>query len=204
MGVSSNAKIHCSNTRKQSFLTFLSRSIFFRLTFKLFSCRIVQNCEHNYSFRTITMKKLNVFGLFAALTVIVLMGSCKKDSTPPLSERIAKIWSANIVKEGSTVVYTKGAASNNKPGYSNFKLDLSSQTSAKLIEYDGNTFTGQWSLSSDDKTLTLTNLNPQPTGTGGTISFTINEVTDTSLKITRTSASAKTGGTINDYQLANP
>ncbi|MFN8353344.1 MAG: hypothetical protein U0Y10_02775 [Spirosomataceae bacterium] len=150
------------------------------------------------------MKKQNILRWVAAVAVVAWMGSCKKDSTPPLSERIAKIWSANIVKEGSTVVYTKGATTNIKAGYVSFKLDLSSQTSAKLTEYDGNSFTGQWALSADEKTLTLSNLNPQPTGTSGTIAFTINEANDTNLKITRTTASAKTGGTINDYQLVNP
>ncbi len=124
--------------------------------------------------------------------------------TPTLAQRIGKSWSANIVKEGTVAVYTKGGAANIKPGYLGFKLNLNSQTGVSLTEFDGNTFTGQWALSTDGKMLTLNNLNPQPTDTGGTISYTINEATDASLKLTRTTVSAKSGGTINDYQLTNP
>lgn len=149
------------------------------------------------------MKKQNILWLAAAV-ILIGLGGCKKTKTTPLSERIAKIWSANIVKEGSTTVYTKGGASNAKPGYSQFKLNLSSQTSVTLTEFDGNAFTGQWEISSDDKTLTLKNLNPQPTGTAGTIAYTIGEITDTSLKLVRTTPSAKTGNTVNDYALVNP
>jgi hypothetical protein len=154
----------------------------------------------------IMKKQLLSTPLFAwtALIAVFFLWGCPSPATPPLSEQIAKNWSANIVKEGATVVYTKGATMNIKAGYSSFKLNLSSPSSVTLSEFDGNTFTGQWSLTADGKTLTLTGLNPQPTGTGGTISFAISEATSTSLKLTRTSASAKTGGTFNDYQLTNP
>lgn len=153
------------------------------------------------------MKK-QILSLCGLIALTFLLTACPKPKTPPLSERIAKTWSANIVREGSTVVYTKGAASNQKPGYSSFKLVLTNVNGTRnvtLTEVDGNTFSGTWELSADEKKLILRNLTPQPTGTNGVIEFTINgEVTDTQLNLTRTAASLKTGGTINDYQLTNP
>ncbi len=142
------------------------------------------------------------------LTALVLFAAACKPKVVPLSEKIAKTWTVGTVKENSTVVFTKGGASNVKPGYSAFKLVLTNANgtqTATLTEVDGSTFTGTWELSSDEKRLTLRNLNPQPTGTNGVIEYTINgDVTDTQLNLTRTAASLKTGGTINDYQLTNP
>ncbi|MCY7353325.1 MAG: hypothetical protein LH606_22135 [Cytophagaceae bacterium] len=145
------------------------------------------------------------------LFLIPLAFSACKPKVVPLLERIRKEWTANIVKEGATEVYRKGAASNVKPGYSNFKLDMKDQAAqnVRLTEVDGAgttyVFVGTWELSADEKTLTLRNLNPQPTGTNGIIEFTINgEVTGTQLNLTRKSASLKTGGTTNDYQLIAP
>ena len=133
------------------------------------------------------------------LLAIVLMGSCKKEAKP-LSEQIAKAWTAQTVREGSTVVYTKGAANNTKPTYDRFRLDLSSPTTARLTEFDGNTFSGTWELV-NDKTLILKGLSPQPTGTNGTLEYGIQAASATELKLTRSTASTKTGGTVNDYTL---
>ena len=148
------------------------------------------------------MKKPNLSHV-VIVALGVLLGACKGSSVTPVSERIAKSWTASIVKENSTVVYTKGLTST-KPGYSNFKLTLSSTNSATLTEFDGNTFTGTWALSSDEKTLTLSGLSPQPTGTGGSIAYNITTFEDTKMQLARTSASQKTGGSINDYTLTNP
>lgn len=142
------------------------------------------------------MKKIAI--LFVSL-VALAVSSCK-DKTVPVSEKIKKTWTANIVKEGSATVYTKGAASNTKPSYQNFSLNLLIAPSVTLKDFDGNTFTGQYELVGDTK-LVLKNLTPVPTGTGGTIEFTINSITDTALDITRTTASQKTGNTINTYNL---
>jgi hypothetical protein len=142
------------------------------------------------------MKKIAI--LFISITTFAL-SSCK-DKTVPVSEKIKKNWAANVVKEGSATVYTKGASSNTKPGYSSFTLNLLFAPSVTLKEADGNSFTGQFELVGDTK-LVLKNLTPVPTGTGGTIEFTINSITDTELDITRTTASQKTGGTINNYSL---
>lgn len=141
----------------------------------------------------------------AVVVGIFLMSGCKP-SAKPLSEIIGRVWSAQTVKEGSTTVYTKGGASNAKAGYVNFRLDLSSPTAATYKEFDGNTFTGQWEVqeSAAGNTLTIKSLTPQPTGTSGTIQFTINSASETELVLTRTTASQKTGGTINNYALVSP
>jgi hypothetical protein len=153
------------------------------------------------------MKK-QILSLCGLIALVFVLTACPKAKTPPLSERIAKVWTAGTVKENGTVVYTKGGASNTKPGYTSFKLDLKNVNGTKtvtLTEVDGNSFTGTWELSADEKKLILRGLTPQPTGTNGVIEYTINgDVTDTQLSLTRTAASLKTGGTINDYQLNNP
>jgi hypothetical protein len=137
--------------------------------------------------------------LLVSLTFFAL--SCKT-KVVPVSEKIKKTWTASVVKEGSATVYTKGGTST-KPGYSSFTLNLLIAPSVTLKEFDGNTFTGQYELVGDTQ-LVLKNLTPVPTGTGGTITYTINSISDNELKLTRTAASQKTGGTINEYSLVNP
>jgi hypothetical protein len=150
------------------------------------------------------MKNISLFFIFA---LIVMVGGCSGcgSTTKPLSEVIAKAWSAQTVREASTVVYTKGAANNIKAGYSGFKLDLSNATNVTYKEFDNNSFTGTWAVteSGTGNKLTLSNLNPKPTGTDGTIEFTINSYSDSQLDITRTTSSQKTGGTLNNYSLTN-
>jgi len=149
------------------------------------------------------MKRICTF-LGAVAIGIFLISGCKPKAKP-LSEIIGKVWSAQVVKHGSTTVYTKGSTTNPTPGYVNFRLDLSSPTSVTYKEADGNTFTGQWELQEGTtNTLILKNLTPQPTGTSGTITFTINSSSETEFVITRTTASQKTGGTINNYTLVTP
>ncbi len=148
------------------------------------------------------MKKIQPIAWSLFLAIGLLAVGCKT-KVPPMTERIAKVWSANTIKEGSTVVYVKGGASNAKPGYANYKLNLNQDGTVTYTEFDGNTFTGQWELNGDNK-LILKNLNPQPTGTNGTIEFDITEFSDGSMVLTRTTSSVKTGGTINQYTLSNP
>lgn len=150
------------------------------------------------------MKKTYLSAFFCVLVLALLFVGCKPTTkVAPVADRIAKAWTARKVDENSTTVYTKGVANNVRPGYSNFRLDLSSKTSATLVDFDGNRFTGTWSVPSDTR-LVLTGLTPQPTGTNGTIEFTIGGLTDTEVTLTRTAASQKTGGTINIYTLTNP
>jgi len=130
---------------------------------------------------------------------------CKK-KVKPVSERIAKAWTAESVKEGTVVVYTRGGSSNTRPGYSDFRLTLTTASgvnTATYKEFDGNTFTGTWALEGSSK-LILSSLTPAPTGSGGTLEFSITSIDDAKLVIKRLTASKKTGDTINEYTLTNP
>ncbi|CAG5009263.1 hypothetical protein DYBT9275_04457 [Dyadobacter sp. CECT 9275] len=141
----------------------------------------------------------------AVLSITLLASGCKK-KVKPLSERIAKTWTAESVDHATTVVYTRGGSANSWPGYSDFRLILTTASgvnSATLTEWNKDSFTGTWELEGDTK-LILKNLVPVPTGTSGTIEFTINSIDDSKLVITRLSTSKKTGDTINKYTLSNP
>ncbi|TLU97984.1 hypothetical protein [Dyadobacter luticola] len=144
--------------------------------------------------------------IWCTLLALTLFVAGCKTKVKPVSERIAKAWTAESVKHGSTVVYTRGGSSNTTPAYSNFRLTLTNTSGTKtvsLTEFDGNTFTGTWDLNGDTK-LVLSGLTPQPTGSGGTIEYTITSLEDAKVVLTRLTASPKTGGTINEYTLTNP
>jgi len=147
------------------------------------------------------MKRFYTVLAVVAVSAMAMTGC--KPKPKPLSEVIAKAWTAQLVKEGSATVYTKGAATNVRQGYVNYRLDLTNPQAVTYKEFDGNTFTGQWEVqeTGTGNSLILKNLAPQPTGTNGTIQFTISSYSDTELKIVRTTASQKTGGTLNDYTL---
>jgi hypothetical protein len=142
------------------------------------------------------MKKI----LIVLISIVLFSCGKKADAIVPLSDKIKKVWTADLVKEGGATVYTKGGSSNIKPGYSQFKLDLSSAASVTLVEVDGNTFSGTWELQNDTK-LILKNLSPVPTGTGGVLEFTISSASESNLNISRTSQNLKTGNSLNDYLL---
>ena len=118
------------------------------------------------------------------------------------TNQLAKIWQAHVVKEGETLVFTSGATTNTKPGYFNFRLDLSQSGKVNLKDVDGRLVTGTWTVSTDNKRLILDNLNPKPTNTGGIIEYYILDgPTSPSLKPERTAESRKTGNTVNQYAL---
>ncbi|WP_093830181.1 hypothetical protein [Spirosoma endophyticum] len=146
------------------------------------------------------MRKTSVIALLSAMVLVGSLTGCKKTSTPPVSELIAKVWTATKVEEDNVTVYIKGGASNIRD-YAKFKLDLSKPPAVSYTEYDGNTFVGQYAVP-DDQTLSLTNLNPPPSD-GPAVSFTINSIDDNNLVITRTKGSLKTGGKINKYTLTS-
>ncbi|RIV27678.1 hypothetical protein DYU11_05075 [Fibrisoma montanum] len=150
------------------------------------------------------MRKTSLPLLFTIVALVGLLTGCSKEKTPPITERIAKIWTARIVEENSVVVYSRGVTNPApvRPTYSNFRLDLVNAPTARYTEFDGNTFVGQYTVT--DSKLTLTSLNPQPTGTTGTIEFTINSISDNELVLTRSSQSQKTGNSTNKYTLSNP
>lgn len=152
------------------------------------------------------MRSPKNFGLlhltFAWLVATLALTSCGNETAEPASDRLKKVWTAQTVRENTTLVYTKGATGNVR-NYGPFRLDLSNPPAVSFTDWDGLTFTGQYELPSDTRLL-LKSLNPQPTGTNGTIEFTINSVSDNQLDLTRTSTSPKTGGSTNQYVLTNP
>jgi len=151
------------------------------------------------------MKKNYALFWCTILTLTLIASGCK-EKVKPVSERIAKAWTAESVKHGPTVVYTRGGSTNAVPAYSAFRLTLADASGSKTVnytEFDGKTFTGKWDLDGDSK-LILSELTPPPTGSGGKIEFTITSLEDTKLVLTRLTTSPKTGGTVNEYTLSNP
>jgi hypothetical protein len=131
---------------------------------------------------------------------VLIISSCGP-KVAPVSERIAKIWTASSVKENSTEVYKTGGTTNTKPGYSTYKLDLSAPPAVVIREIDGGTYTGTYTVTAT--TLSIKGLTPQPTGTGGSLDFTITTLSDDgkSLVLTATTPYPKTGNTTNTYTL---
>jgi len=151
----------------------------------------------------VTMRKTSFIAFLSVLTLFGSLASCNKDKVAPVSERIAKVWTAQKVDENSQTVYTRGAAANVR-NYATFKLDLSAPPTVRYTEFDGNTFVGQYSVQGENR-LVLTNLTPSPTGiANGTIEFSIGPLSETELRLTRTTASQKTGNSTNAYTLSNP
>jgi len=136
------------------------------------------------------------------LSLCFLVAGCQSGTTTidPVSKRIIKSWTVTLVREGNSVTFEVGGSNNIRPGYVNFTLNLSGGGTVSFTDFDGTRFSGQWEVVGDNR-LILKNLSPEPTGTNGTIEFTISNFTDTSMTITRTTTSAKTGGTINVYQM---
>ncbi|GAB3731572.1 hypothetical protein [Spirosoma lituiforme] len=150
------------------------------------------------------MRKTHYIAFLSIATLLGTLAGCSGNKPAPVSERIAKIWTASKVDEGKITVYTRGGASNVR-NYAPFKLDLSQAPIVRYTEFDGNTFVGKYSLPTDTQ-LVLTDLNPAPTTSDNstTIEFTINSIDDNNLSLSRTKTSLKTGGTLNDYTLTNP
>jgi len=147
------------------------------------------------------MKKSYSLLCCIVIALALISTGCKK-KVKPLSERIAKAWTAESVKEGSATVYTRGGSNNITPDYSNLRLDISG-SSVSYTEKDRTTFVGTWELEGDSK-LILKGLNPQPTGSGGVVEFSIVSIDDAKLIIKNLKGSPKTGNTINEYTFTNP
>jgi hypothetical protein len=148
------------------------------------------------------MRKTHYLAFLSLVTLFSALMGCKSKSPAPVSERIAKVWTASKIDENKVTVYTKGGTTNVR-NYTTFKLDLSQAPTVKYTEFDGTIFVGKYSVPTDSR-LVLTDLTPSPTGANGTVEFTINSIDDNTLSLTRTTASQKTGNTTNDYTLTNP
>ncbi|MFA7471849.1 MAG: hypothetical protein WCY86_03025 [Spirosomataceae bacterium] len=135
-----------------------------------------------------------------ALGFVLSLSACK-EKKPPLSERIAKAWTAETVKHDNVIVYSRGGSNNAVPGYVAYLLILGSDNSVSLTEFDGNSFTGEWELQGETR-LIIKNLGPKPpTNSGGVLEFTIKSIKDNELVLARVSPSTKTGNTVNEYVL---
>ena len=148
--------------------------------------------------------------LFAFIMVLSGCGKTAVDPTP--TELLTKTWSVDIAKHDNTQVYKKGATSNIDAGYTNYKLALSgtgTNLTASLTARDNTTFTGTWSLSSDNKTLTLSGLKNSagqaPTGTTGNIVYNIlGTITATTVNFETATKDLKAGNSTVNLQLVNP
>jgi hypothetical protein len=149
------------------------------------------------------LMKKTYYTLFFALSAFfyILTGCKKPEPVVPVADRIKNSYVASSVLEGSTTVYTAGGTSNTKPGYSLFRLDLSNPPAVRYTAADGTVFTGTYALANNDTQIVLSGLTPQPTGTNGTITFTISELADGTVTLTRTTPDQKTGNTTNVYKL---
>lgn len=136
------------------------------------------------------------------VVLMLLLNACQPKQVTPIDGLIGKIWKAKSVKEGTTIVYTAGGTNNVKPGYSNFRLDLTRKDQVTLKDIDGRSLVGTWTVSTDNSRLILENLVPKPTSTIGTIEYLfLAAPTDASMNIQRTAESRKTGNSINEYEL---
>jgi hypothetical protein len=156
---------------------------------------------------------------FLVLLFAVAMMACSGGGdpaptpTPPtptvsVATLVKKVWTVNTAQWDGVTKYDKTSSSNVVQGYSQYKLDLSTAGSVTLTEFDGKIFTGTYSVATDGLSLTLnglTSADGAPTGTGGTISYSILVTpTATSLSLQQTTAYVKASSAIVKLALVNP
>jgi hypothetical protein len=155
---------------------------------------------------------LSIFVCFLGLTIWSCGSSAGSDPAPTpqptVAQLVAKVWSVNSANWDGVTQYSKGATSNLVSGYSQFKLDLTSSTAASLTEFDGRKFTGTYTLSTDNKKITmfgLTSSEGAPSGTNGTIEFNIvGTPTATALGLETSTAYIKASNKKVSLALVNP
>ena len=155
--------------------------------------------------------------LLLLLTLSVLAcgggGDPAPTPTPPtptvsVSTLVKKVWTVNTAQWDGVTKYDKTSTSNVVQGYSQYKLDLSTAGSVTLTEFDGKIFTGTYTVATDGLSLTLnglTSADGAPTGTGGTITYSIlTTPTATTLSLQQTAAYVKASSAIVKLTLVNP
>ncbi len=155
--------------------------------------------------------------LLLLLTLSVLAcgggGDPAPTPTPPtptvsVATLVKKVWSVNTAQWDGVTKYDKAGTANVVQGYSQYKLDLSTAGSVTLTEFDGKIFTGTYTVATDGLSLTLngfTSAEGAPTGTGGTITYTIlSTPTATGLSLQQTAAYVKASSAIVKLVLVNP
>jgi hypothetical protein len=141
--------------------------------------------------------------VFFSLSILILAACTTTPKAKPLAEVLRTVFFAQQVKHNNAIVYTKGGASNTVDNYRKLKMDLTAAGNVSFTDFDGNTFNGNYSLSTDNKTLTFSGLTPVPTGSGGTIVFSVVSFQESPAQVvlSRSAASVKTGNTVNEYTL---
>ena len=133
--------------------------------------------------------------------------------TPPtptvnVATLVKKVWTVSTAQWDGVTKYDKTSTSNVVQGYSQYKLDLSTAGTVSLTEFDGKIFTGTYTVATDGLSLTLNGLTSAegaPTGTGGTITYSILVTpTATSLSLQQTTAYVKASSAIVKLALVNP
>ena len=155
--------------------------------------------------------------LLLLLTISVLAcgggGDPAPTPTPPtptvsVATLVKKVWTVSSAQWDGVTKYDKSSTSNVVQGYSQYKLDLSTAGSVTLTEFDGKIFTGTYTVATDGLSLTLNGLTSAegaPTGTGGTIIYTILATpTATGLSLQQTTAYVKASSAIVKLVLVNP
>lgn len=132
---------------------------------------------------------------------LIMCMACDSEEPKTVTELIQNRWSVSLATEDGVLVYSKGASNNIKNTYERFELVIGTGGSVSITELDGHRSTGVWEISGDEKTLTLKDLFPAPSDTGGVINYTIESVDENTLVIIRISKNPKTGGTTNVYTL---
>jgi hypothetical protein len=149
------------------------------------------------------MKKIAFF-LPIFFAIVTILSSCGSAAEPSVKEKLSRVWTANMVTWGSTSVYSSTSTSNTQAGYKSFSLTLTSANAATLTEFDGNSFTGTWALSTDEKTLTITFTGNAPTGlTNNQLSYSIANLTTSSVTLTTTQALIKASNSAVTLTLAS-
>ena len=155
--------------------------------------------------------------LLLLLTISVLAcgggGDPAPTPTPPtptvsVATLVKNVWTVSTAQWDGVTKYDKAGTANVVQGYSQYKLDLSTAGSVTLTEFDGKIFTGTYTVATDGLSLTLNGLTSAegaPTGTGGTIIYTILATpTATGLSLQQTTAYVKASSAIVKLALVNP
>jgi len=159
------------------------------------------------------MKQFLVLLFAASVMACSGGGNPAPTPTPPtptvsVSTLVKKVWTVSTAQWDGVTKYDKTSSSNVVQGYSQYKLDLSTAGVVTLTEFDGKIFTGTYTVATDGLSLTLTGLTSAdgaPTGTGGTITYSILITpTTTSLSLQQTTAYVKASSAIVKLALVNP
>lgn len=142
------------------------------------------------------MKTRLIISLISCLTA-GLFSQCKAPLPGP---NLTRTWKASEVKEGNVIVYRDGASNNIYPGYRQFRMSFQ-DNKVSYTEFTSETFSGNWALTNNNQTLTFTNIQPEPYGTGGVIDFTLIRWSTNQLVLRRNTPNPKTGDKINEYTL---